>query len=300
MTRVAFIGMGGAFSCEALAGAARAGRVTQVVHAAPAPGARAALGRLLARHLPALGRGDALARAAHAAGATVRPLGNSAAERDATLARLAREADLLVVAGCPHLLPMDALARFRLGAVNVHPSLLPRHRGLLPFFWTYWHGDAEGGVTAHRMVARADAGPVLARAAVPIVRGWPVAEFNAALAPLAGRVADTAVAAAARGEPGDPQDEAAATRAPRVRAGERTAPWNTWGGAHAWHFLAGLVRFHREPLRDAAGREVAYEGVGPFTAGAPPAAPGIVVFEGDAARLAVTDGAIALVGARPA
>ncbi len=54
------------------------------------------------------------------------------------------------------------------GAVNLHGSLLPRYRGRAPVNWMILHGEREGGVTLHDMIARPDAGDVIDREAFPI------------------------------------------------------------------------------------------------------------------------------------
>ena len=52
--------------------------------------------------------------------------------------------------------------------LNVHPSLLPRHRGAAPIPWTIWSGDKEGGVTIMRIVQELDAGPILLQEPFPL------------------------------------------------------------------------------------------------------------------------------------
>ena len=56
----------------------------------------------------------------------------------------------------------------RLGAFNMHGSLLPKYRGRVPINWAVLHGEKETGATLHRMVKRADAGDIVDREAVPI------------------------------------------------------------------------------------------------------------------------------------
>ena len=70
----------------------------------------------------------------------------SSRERLAPLLR-ACEPDLLVCGFFPWLIPADALAVPRIGAVNFHPSLLPRFRGPNPIGWTYRNDDPEYGLT---------------------------------------------------------------------------------------------------------------------------------------------------------
>jgi len=55
------------------------------------------------------------------------------------------------------------LKRAPLGGIGVHPSLLPRHRGADPFYWSIDMGDAETGVTVHRLEADYDTGAILAQ-----------------------------------------------------------------------------------------------------------------------------------------
>lgn len=83
----------------------------------------------------------------------------------ATLARLSP--DLLVSWFWTKRIPeaVIALAPF---AFNVHPSLLPRHRGPDPYFWAIASGDRTSGVTAHLLTAGYDEGPILEQRACAI------------------------------------------------------------------------------------------------------------------------------------
>lgn len=76
--------------------------------------------------------------------------------------------DLVVCWGYPHLVPADVLALPRFGCINMHPSLLPRHRGRIPLAWALREGDPSWGVTWHRMDAGFDTGRILAQDTVPI------------------------------------------------------------------------------------------------------------------------------------
>ncbi|MEB2310322.1 MAG: formyltransferase family protein [Sorangiineae bacterium] len=71
------------------------------------------------------------------------------------------EAELIVSWFWTRRLPGAWLARAPLGAIGVHPSLLPRHRGPDPFFAAIDAGDEETGVTVHRLDASYDTGPIL-------------------------------------------------------------------------------------------------------------------------------------------
>jgi methionyl-tRNA formyltransferase len=70
--------------------------------------------------------------------------------------------DLLVVIAYGQIIPASILSIPKHGAVNVHASLLPRHRGAAPVAHAILSGDAETGVTIMRMDEQLDHGPVLA------------------------------------------------------------------------------------------------------------------------------------------
>lgn len=76
--------------------------------------------------------------------------------------------DLVICFGFPWLIPAEALAVPHLGIVNMHPALLPRHRGPIPTAWAIRAGDATYGVTWHWMDAEFDTGSILAQAPVPM------------------------------------------------------------------------------------------------------------------------------------
>ena len=69
--------------------------------------------------------------------------------------------DLIVVAAYGQILPQALLDIPRLGCLNVHTSLLPRHRGAAPIQWAIAEGDAVTGVTIMKMDAGLDTGPML-------------------------------------------------------------------------------------------------------------------------------------------
>jgi methionyl-tRNA formyltransferase len=69
-------------------------------------------------------------------------------------------------------LPRRLLELAPRGAIGVHPSLLPRHRGPDPYFWAIDCGDAESGVTAHQLDEAYDTGAILAQRALTILPSW--------------------------------------------------------------------------------------------------------------------------------
>ena len=89
---------------------------------------------------------------------------------DAAVSRALRaeRPELLVSWFWTRKLPSAWLSQPPLGAIGAHPSLLPRHRGPNPYFWSIDAGDPEVGVTIHRLEQEYDTGRMLARRALPL------------------------------------------------------------------------------------------------------------------------------------
>lgn len=119
----------------------------------------------------------------------------------------AYEPDLLLCTGFNWRIPPDALAVPKLGAVNGHPSLLPRWRGPAPVAWAMRMGESELGFTFHRMDEDFDTGPVLAQGAVPLDDtddSWDT--LGEKIGPLASGLLQRAFERLEAGDPGDPQE----------------------------------------------------------------------------------------------
>ena len=118
----------------------------------------------------------------------------------------AYEPDLVLCTGFSWRIPPEALAVPRLGAINGHPSLLPRWRGPSPVAWTIRNDERELGFTFHRMDEHFDTGPILAQGSVPLEDtddGWDT--LGEKIGPLAFELLQTALARVEAGDPGDPQ-----------------------------------------------------------------------------------------------
>jgi methionyl-tRNA formyltransferase len=92
--------------------------------------------------------------------------------------------DLLVVVAYGQIIPASVLSIPRLGAINVHGSLLPRHRGAAPVAHAILAGDAETGVTIMRMDEQLDHGPILAMRATAIAAAEDAAALTSRLAEI--------------------------------------------------------------------------------------------------------------------
>jgi methionyl-tRNA formyltransferase len=123
-----------------------------------------------ARRLAGTARPDGLAAVAAACGVPL--LDVAAVNGAATQEALARaRADLLVSFHFDQIFAPETLAAAPRGGINLHPSLLPRHRGPVPTIWALAEDPPAFGVTVHRLAPRIDAGAVLAQRAVKLPEG---------------------------------------------------------------------------------------------------------------------------------
>ncbi|PWB28789.1 phosphoribosylglycinamide formyltransferase [Stenotrophomonas sp. SPM] len=79
--------------------------------------------------------------------------------------------DWIVCAGYMRILGADFVQRFNGRLINIHPSLLPLHKGLHTHARALEAGDVEHGASVHLVVPELDAGTVLAQARVPVLAG---------------------------------------------------------------------------------------------------------------------------------
>lgn len=142
--------------------------------------------------------------------------------------------DLFVVCDYGQILSGDLLAVPPLGGINLHGSLLPRHRGAAPVQWAIREGDAMSGVSVIHMTPALDAGNVITARSTPVAARETAAELEPRLADLgAGAVLDAVermqAALATTGTVagiGIPQDAAQATRAPRLAKQDGLVNWS--------------------------------------------------------------------------
>ena len=127
--------------------------------------------------------------------------------------------DLLVVAAYGQIFPSTLLSVARLGALNLHYSLLPRWRGAAPVQAAIVAGDSETGVTTMWMTEGLDEGPIFRTRATPIERDEDAGTLGARLAALGSDCLAETLDRIERGEiERTAQDPARATLAPKIRS----------------------------------------------------------------------------------
>jgi methionyl-tRNA formyltransferase len=224
-------------------------------------------------------------------------------------------ADLVLSVFFRDLLPAAVLASARLGALNLHPSLLPAYRGRAPINWVLVRGETRTGVTLHHMIGRADAGDIVGQRAIAIApRETALTLYRKVEEEGVRLLAEMLPRVAAGTAPRLPQDESLASRCGRRRPEDGRIDWS-WPAAR----IDCLVRAVAPPWPGAFGelegrRAWIYQGRPAGAVAAAPApesatggrpAPGTVRREGGRVWIATGDdwyeveGAAGLAGAPP-
>jgi len=102
-----------------------------------------------------------------------RPFGKDRAAFEAALAEVLDQAapDILCLAGFMRILTPDFIARYEGRMLNIHPSLLPKYKGLHTHARALEAGEREAGCSVHEVTAALDDGPILGQARVAVAPG---------------------------------------------------------------------------------------------------------------------------------
>jgi len=166
------------------------------------------------------------------------------------------EPDVAVVVAFGQIFPQSLLDTPLMGCINLHGSLLPRYRGAAPIQAAVAAGDGETGVTTMLMEAGLDTGPIYLQKRLSIGLGESTPQLSARMAELGA----TLMLETLRGLEGGslrprPQDDAAATLAPRLTREDGYVDWTMapdqiWRRCLAFRPWPGLVALCRgRPLK---------------------------------------------------
>jgi methionyl-tRNA formyltransferase len=147
---------------------------------------------------------------------------------DTFLAQLrALAPDLVVVVAYGKILPESLLQLPRLGAINVHGSLLPKYRGAAPIQWAVINGEVETGITIMQMDAGMDTGDILLTVPTAIGPQETAGELFDRLSHLGGATLGTAIEQLKQGQlTARPQDHTQASMAPMLHKEMGHLDWN--------------------------------------------------------------------------
>lgn len=208
--------------------------------------------------------------------------------------------DLAVVVAYGHLIRRPLLSIPRRGFVNLHASLLPAYRGAAPAPWAILSGETVSGATAFCLNERFDEGGIVGKVELAIAPDDTAGSYLEKLAPVGARLMRRIVPEfMAGGIAPQPQDEASASRAPKLSKADGAIDWRLsfkaindkvrafqpWPLAHTELPTAkgglGVSLLRIEPVRAAGDR-------GPGEIVAADAKTGLVVMTGDVpARLSL-------------
>lgn len=134
--------------------------------------------------------------------------------------------DLIVVVAF-RILPAEVFTIPRLGAFNLHASLLPKYRGAAPINWAIIQGEEESGVTTFFLQEKVDTGAILLQARLRIGPNETAGSLHDRLAELGSQVVLQTVRAIEVGNVTvQPQDESLASLAPKIFREDCSIDWN--------------------------------------------------------------------------
>jgi methionyl-tRNA formyltransferase len=179
--------------------------------------------------------------------------------------------DLIVVVAFGQILPQSILDLPPHGCLNVHTSILPRHRGAAPIQWAILEGDSETGVTIMKMDAGLDTGPVVAVVRTPILEDDTSATVHDRLAELGAELLVQTIPDYAAGKiVPTPQPAQGATYARKITKEDGRIDWAQparsihnrvrafvpWPGAYTWRTAGeqrNLLKIWKTAPVDATG-----------------------------------------------
>lgn len=179
--------------------------------------------------------------------------------------------EVIVVAAFGHILPPQILDLPKFGCLNIHPSLLPRHRGPSPVAAALLHGDEVTGVTIMLMDAGLDTGPILAQRKVSISPEDITGSLTEKLAEVGAQLLMETLPLWSRGEiRPQPQDESQATYTRVITKKEGEIDWHLsawqlwrqvrafspWPGCYTWWQGRRLRIIQAVPLPGTTTAEV--------------------------------------------
>jgi methionyl-tRNA formyltransferase len=179
--------------------------------------------------------------------------------------------ELIIVAAFGSILPPEVLSLPKFGCLNVHASLLPRHRGPSPVANAILCGDELTGVTIMLMDARLDTGPILSQEKVGISFMDTTGSLTSKLADAGARLLLETLPRWLEGElKPRAQDESQATYSKLIRSEDGELDWhlpavhlwrmvrayNPWPSCYTW-YQGKRLKIHRaSPLGDAENGEI--------------------------------------------
>lgn len=209
--------------------------------------------------------------------------------------------DLLWITDYRYLIPAEMIALAPRGAVNLHPSLLPRYRGRAPINWAILHGETELGLTAHFVDDGMDTGDVIAQRRYTLGADQDVGDALALLYPLYRDITEEVLGHFRSGRvPRTPQDHALATAFPRRTPEDGGIDWR-WPRRRVLDLVRAVARPYPGAISSVGGIAVkiwkASPEAGPHPGACPPGS--LLPDDGKGPRVCCGDGPLRLLDVDP-
>lgn len=176
------------------------------------------------------------------------------------------QADVAVVVAYGRILPTEYLTAPRVGAINVHFSLLPKYRGAAPANWAIANGDVETGVTTMFIAEELDSGPILEQQKTSIGQTEIAPDLMARLSTMGADLLSRTLKNLGTIEP-QPQDDNEATFAPILTKAHGIIDWSNnasqieravrafqpWPNAHTTFKQRNLIVWRAEVVSTQSG-----------------------------------------------
>lgn len=182
------------------------------------------------------------------------------------------EPDIIITAAYGQILPKELLEIPPYGAINVHASLLPRHRGGAPIHRAIIEGDSESGVTIMYMEEGLDSGDMISQASTEITSSDTTGSLHNRLSEIGSKLLlDTLPDIFNDAHTASPQDESLVTYSPNISKEDERLDWthsarlvdcrirglSPWPGAYTMHEGARVKlyfsKFINAPTKSEAG-----------------------------------------------
>jgi methionyl-tRNA formyltransferase len=211
------------------------------------------------------------------------------------------QADLGLVAAFGQKLGEPLRNAFTGGMVNVHASLLPRHRGAAPIAYSILSGDLTTGITTFRVGEEIDSGPILVQRQTQISKDETQEELHDRLAGIGCDALDATLKLLSDDlhYPGQVQDESLVTRAPKLKKSDGQLDFNEparslWLRCRAmWHWPGARCMYESQHGKQEV---VTFSAVTPLPVDAG-VAPGTIT---DTMTVATGQGSLEIHGLKPA
>lgn len=146
-------------------------------------------------------------------------------DHDAIQMTREKNIDLGILASYSEILSLEAIKAFKLGILNIHPSLLPKYRGAEPIRWPIRKDEKTTGVTMMMLTEKLDRGNIISQKELPIEDSDDFGSLSEKLADLSIKMLPDAINLVSSGFEGAPQSQEKTFYARRMKPEDERIDW---------------------------------------------------------------------------